>query len=175
MHKAFWQAVLNADGAVPEGYTAAGLTPELLEYLGSTDPFLRDEVAFEVLAAWITRDGLYAPDELRALGNTLAHNLTIGLGQQNDDSIFLRSFSALVLDKVIEADNWRPSLDEAEIRRWMEQGAGLFRHRARPARLCCRKRDGRTRLPTPQICCGCWHRAVTWVPPTWNASRRNSR
>ena len=126
MDKAFWHAVLDADGAVPEGYTAAGLTPELLEYLGSTDPFLRDEVAFEVLAAWITRDGLYTPDELRALGNTLAHNLTIGLGQQNDDSIFLRSFSALVLDKVIEADNWRPSLEKADIRRWMEQGLAYF-------------------------------------------------
>ena len=43
MDKAFWHAVLDADGAVPEGYTAAGLTPELLEYLGSTDPFLRGQ------------------------------------------------------------------------------------------------------------------------------------
>src|SRR4051794_21396157 len=108
MDKAFWQAVLDADGAVPAGHTVTELTPELLGYLGSTDPFLRDDVAFEVLAAWIVRDNLYPPDQLRAIGDVLAHNLTIGLGQQGDDSIFLRSFSALVLDKVIEADNWRP-------------------------------------------------------------------
>jgi hypothetical protein len=126
MEPEFWQAVLDADGAVPEGYTAAELTPELLGYLGSTDPFLRDEVAFEVLAAWLARDGRYSADEQRAIGNRLAHNLTIGLGQQGDDSIFLRSFSALVLDKVIEADNWRPALDEADIRRWMEQGLAYF-------------------------------------------------
>jgi len=126
MDKAFWQAVLENDCAVPGGHSVASLTPELLAYLGSIDPFLRDEVAFEVLAAWITRDGRYAPDELRALGNALAHNLTLGLGQQGDDSIFLRSFSALVLDKVIEADNWRPSLDESDIRRWMEQGLDYF-------------------------------------------------
>ncbi|MFL5800521.1 MAG: DUF2785 domain-containing protein [Roseiflexaceae bacterium] len=121
MDKAFWQAILDADGAVPEGYAVAELTPELLALLGSTDPFLRDEVAMEVLAAWIVRDNLYTPDELRSIGDTLAHNLTVGLGEQGSDSVFLRAFSALVLDKVIEADNWWTLLSPEDIRRWMEQ------------------------------------------------------
>jgi hypothetical protein len=120
MDRAFWQSVIDADGALPAGHTVAELTPELLGYLGSIDPFLRDEVAFEVLAAWIVRDNLYPPDQLRAIGDALADNLTIGLGQQGDDSIFLRSFSALVLNKVIEADNWHATLAEADIRRWMK-------------------------------------------------------
>jgi len=122
MDKSFWRSILEADGAVPVGHTVAELTPELLSYLGSTDPFLRDEVAFEVLAAWIVRDRRYSPAEMRTLGDQLAHNLKAGLGEQDTDSIFLRSYSALVLDKVIEADNWHTCLEAADIRRWMEEG-----------------------------------------------------
>jgi hypothetical protein len=36
MDKAFWQAVLDADSAVPAGYTVAGLTPELLPLVVGT-------------------------------------------------------------------------------------------------------------------------------------------
>ena len=122
MDKAFWQAILENDCTVPEGHSVASLTPELLGYLGSTDTFLRDEVAFEILAAWIARDGRYQPDVLRALGDTLARNLSAGLGEKGADSVFLRAFSVLVLDKVIEADNWRPSFPQEDIRRWMAQG-----------------------------------------------------
>lgn len=121
MERAFWQAVLDADGAMPEGHTAAELLPELVGYLGSTDPFLRDEVSFEVLAAWIVRDQRYGADELRALGDQLARNMARGLGELGTDSVFLRSFSALVLNKVIEADNWHALLDPADIRRWLDQ------------------------------------------------------
>jgi hypothetical protein len=126
MDKAFWQSVLDADGAVPEGQTIEALTPELLAYLGSTDPFLRDEVAFEVLAAWIVRDRHYSPAELRTLGDSLAENLSVGLGEQATDRIFLRSFSALVLNKVVEADNWYTTLEETDIRRWMDRGLKYF-------------------------------------------------
>jgi hypothetical protein len=126
MDKAFWQSVLDADGAVPEGHTVEELTPHLLAYLGSTDPFLRDEVAFEVLAAWIVRDRHYSPAEMRALGDTLAGNLWVGLDEHGTDSIFLRSFSALVLNKVVEADNWYPTLEETDIRRWMDRGLSYF-------------------------------------------------
>jgi hypothetical protein len=120
MDRAFWQSVIDADGALPTGHSVAELTPELLGYLGSPDPFLRDEVAFEVLAAWIVRDNLYPPSALRAIGDQLAANLSAGLNTPGDERIFLRSFSALVLNKVVEADNWHAALAEADIRRWMK-------------------------------------------------------
>ena len=121
MDREFWQSVVDADGAIPEGHSAAELTPELLGYLGSPDPWLRDEVAFEVLAAWIVRDNLFPPAELRAIGDGLAANLQAGLAEPGDERILLRSFSALVLNKVIESDNWHGSLEAADIHRWMEQ------------------------------------------------------
>src|SRR4029078_3939571 len=68
MDKAFWQAVLENECAVPDGHSVASLTPELLAYLGSTDPDLRDDIAFSILATWIGRVGAYTNDELRAIG-----------------------------------------------------------------------------------------------------------
>jgi hypothetical protein len=43
---------------VPAGHSADELTPELLAYLGSADPYLRDEVAYPVLDTWITADSI---------------------------------------------------------------------------------------------------------------------
>jgi hypothetical protein len=120
MNREFWQSVVDADGALPEGHSAAELAPELLGYLGSPDPWLRDDVAFEVLAAWIVRDNLFPPAELRAIGDKLAANLQIGLADPGDERILLRSFSALVLNKVIESDNWHHTLESADTHRWMD-------------------------------------------------------
>jgi hypothetical protein len=92
----FWKALVNADCAVPTGYTVAELTPHLLRLLGSPDPFLRDDVAYLVFARWIVRDQHYKVDSLRDLIKQLTMNLHVGLGEQGTESVLLRSFSALV-------------------------------------------------------------------------------
>ena len=59
MDTAFLRAILEHDGAVPEGYSVQGLTPELLELLGSTD-MERREASLDVLSSWIyRRPGVY--------------------------------------------------------------------------------------------------------------------
>jgi hypothetical protein len=120
MDKAFWQAILDADGAVPKGHSVEELTRELLAYLGSTDPFLRDEVAYPILDTWI-HNSAYTDGQLRALLDQLAGNLQAGLGEQGTDSVFLRSFSILVINEILEQDNLRPFLTEAEVRAWLER------------------------------------------------------
>ena len=52
--------------------------------LGSTDPDLRDGVAYPVLATWIER-GVY-DDLLAGLGDGMAAGMTIGLGQIGTDT-----------------------------------------------------------------------------------------
>jgi hypothetical protein len=47
--KVFRHAILDAEGALPEGYTAQQLTPALLGYLGVTDHEWRDEIAYPYL------------------------------------------------------------------------------------------------------------------------------
>jgi hypothetical protein len=115
MDKSFWQNIVNADFAVPDGQTVASLTPELLDFLGSTDIEVRDPFGYTVLAHWIVRDGHYSPDDLRAMRDQLIANLDQGIGENGTDSVFLRSFSVLILSLIVYRDNLHPFLTESEI------------------------------------------------------------
>lgn len=115
MDKSFWQSIVDADFAVPEGHTVADLTPELLSFLGSTDIDVRDPFGYTILVQWIVRDGRYSPDELRAMRDQLLSNLNVGIGENGTDTVFLRSFSILILSVIVYRENQQPFLSEAEI------------------------------------------------------------
>jgi hypothetical protein len=121
MDVSFWQAIVDADFAVPIGLTVSDLTPQLVDLLGSTNSHLRDDFGFTILAVWIDRGGYYSPDQLRELGAQLAHNLSIGIGETETDSVFQRAFSALILGKVIDADNRETFLSATAVHRWLDQ------------------------------------------------------
>jgi len=111
--RGFLRFLVSADNALPQGQWVAELTPELLSWLGSVDDELRDEFAYPILATWIER-GEYAPDELRAMARRMVDNLEAGLGENGTDSVFLRTFSALILMELVAFDNAHPFLDEDE-------------------------------------------------------------
>jgi hypothetical protein len=124
----FLQAIIENDYAVPEGHSVEELTPELTSLLGSPDSDLREN-SVEVLWGWIN-GGHYSPDQLRDMGAQMAHNLTVGIGESGTDTVFLRTFSALILATVIFRDEEcaagiveaSPFLSEDEVRSWFEQG-----------------------------------------------------
>jgi hypothetical protein len=101
--------------ALPQGEWVSELTPELLSWLGSADSELRDEFAYPILTAWIER-GQYGHDDLRGIAGQMLDNLGKGLGESATDSVFLRSFSALILMEVVARDNAEPFLDGREVR-----------------------------------------------------------
>src|SRR6266542_1036431 len=105
--------------ALPQGEWVRELTPELLSWLGSSDAELRDEFAYPILTGWIER-GQYGPDELRGIAGQMLGNLGEGLGESGTDSVFLRSFSALILMEVVARDNAEPFLDQRDLRGWVE-------------------------------------------------------
>jgi hypothetical protein len=115
MDKSFWKSIQANDYTIPAGYSAVQLTPELLSYLGSPDPELRDDFTLPILAFWMHR-GLYTPAELRSTIAQLGSNMTSGLGENGTDSVFLRAFSALFLAEMVNYDNKHPYLEGAEIR-----------------------------------------------------------
>lgn len=92
----------------PAGVTAASLVPELLAYLGSPDPVRRDTIAFEVLTAWL-RGNVLTDAEAKAL----AKDLVAGFA---GDTVFRRSFSALVLGEIVRRDTKQPYLDDEDRR-----------------------------------------------------------
>ena len=119
MEKSFWRSIVEADYDLPTGYTARELTPELMTYLGSTDPELRDRIGYPILDAWLHR-GLYSDDEKRAMMARLAENLMNGIGETGGDTVFLRAFSVLMLAELVHEDNQRPWLEEAEALQLLE-------------------------------------------------------
>lgn len=98
-----WDRVLAQGVQVPQDVPLGDLTADLTRMLGDPDPHIRDAVAFPTIATWIGA-GVY-DDLLSALGDGMCTGLTIGLGESETDSVFRRSFSALVLSECIARDN----------------------------------------------------------------------
>lgn len=121
MDKAFWRSIVNANYAAPASYSVATLTTELLTKLGSTDPVWRDELAYPILEHWIHR-GYYSASELRELAAAMLANLRIGIGEFDDDTVFLRSFSMLVLMEIVGCDNEMRVLSAADAHTYLDAG-----------------------------------------------------
>ncbi len=121
LDKDFWEKIKEDKFSLPAGHSAPSLTEELFSYLGSTDPELRDGVAYEIFANWLEQ-GLYTQDYLRASILRLIVNLQEGLGESDTDTVFLRSFSVLCLAEIIHHENEHPFLDKDEIHNILSKG-----------------------------------------------------
>jgi hypothetical protein len=90
--------------AVPDGYTSAQLMPYLLDELGSLDPELRDHTVYMILSRRIMNQQ-FGLGEMRTILKRCVFNLKVGLGEEEGDHVFLRSFSLLVLDALLYTEN----------------------------------------------------------------------
>ena len=100
MPSGFWEQVV-ADGLkVPQDRSLVEMTEDLTRMLGDADPEVRDGIAFPTMATWID-EGVY-DDLLVGLGDGMCHGLDIGLGETESDTVFRRSFSALILTECID-------------------------------------------------------------------------
>ena len=100
MPSGFWEQVV-ADGLkVPQDRSLVEMTEDLTRMLGDPDPEVRDGIAFPTMATWID-EGVY-DDLLGGLGDGMCHGLDIGLGDIESDTVFRRSFSALILTECID-------------------------------------------------------------------------
>jgi hypothetical protein len=122
---AFWRALRANDFAVPSEPHLTTLTETIVGYLAATDPDLRDSVAYETLATWMSR-GVYTPEQLRALGQGLLPRLTRGIETPGTDAVFERSFSMLLLAELLHNHTKSPFLEDAELRGWLAAGLDAF-------------------------------------------------
>lgn len=125
MDKEFWLSIQKNEFAIPEGHPVASLTDELLSFLGSTDPELRDGIGFGAFSRWLDQ-GRYDREDLQALIPLLIANLQHGLGEQDTDAVFLRAFSTLWLALIVERDNVEPVLPEADFHTILEAALAYF-------------------------------------------------
>ncbi|MFZ5850286.1 MAG: DUF2785 domain-containing protein [Actinomycetota bacterium] len=121
---AYWERVVASDFAVPTDRSLIEHTVELVDLLASPDAHLRDALACEVLATWVRR-GVY-DDLLPGLGDGMGRGLAAGLGDRGTDSVFRRSYSAVVLTAVLERDNTAHLLHPDVVLRWGDRGLHWF-------------------------------------------------
>lgn len=103
MPAGFWKQVMSDGLTVPRSRPLGEMTAELTRMLGDPDPAVRDGLAFPLIGTWIS-EGVY-DDLMTGLGDGICAGLDAGLGQTESDSIFRRSYSALVLAECIDRDN----------------------------------------------------------------------
>ena len=120
----YWDQVQATGFEVPSDRPLDDLTAELTTMLGSTRPEVRDGTAFPALATWIDR-GIYDV-LLIGLGDGMVAGLAVGLGESGTDTVFRRSFSALILASCLERDNERHLLPGAKILEWGDRAATWF-------------------------------------------------
>jgi hypothetical protein len=112
--RAEWVALRESNFTVPAGQTPIALLRQMNALVGSTDPFLRDNVAYEAAARWIYTNGALSADEQREMLNLWTTNLQAGLGEPTGDAAFRRSFSALNLSVIAARENAAPFLSQSE-------------------------------------------------------------
>jgi Protein of unknown function (DUF2785) len=130
MDREFWRGVLEAEGAFPDnsngGHDLEQLTNQLLGYLASSDPELRDEFGFSILGNWIYVQHLYSPDRLREMISSLNAGLQVGLGETGTDAVFGRSFSALILSVITDYDLEHSFLSGEELSELLKDSLKYF-------------------------------------------------
>ena len=124
MSSTFWEQVKANGLKVPGDRPLTDLTTELTAMLGDPDPAVRDGIAYPTLTAWIT-NGVY-DNLLDGLGDGMAAGLIVGLGQDDSDTVFRRSFSVLVLAECIERDNRAHLVSPGTMVRWGDRVASWF-------------------------------------------------
>jgi hypothetical protein len=115
MDKDFWNSIAKNDYQLPAGHTLENLTDILFSYLGSTDPELRDDIAYGVYANWLKRE-LYSKETIKSHVDRLLANLNKGTGETESDTVFLRTFSILLLAEIVHNDNKKQLLDKNQVK-----------------------------------------------------------
>lgn len=122
MSSGFWEQVV-ADGLkVPASRSLVEMTEDLTRMLGDPDPEIRDGIAFPTMATWID-DGVY-DDLLVGLGDGMCHGFDVGLGERDTDTVFRRSYSALILTECIDRSTRAGLAGQEVILRWGDKVMG---------------------------------------------------
>jgi len=124
--QADWNALAKGGFVLPPGRDAGDMLVEMIPLLASTDPVLRDDVAFSAAERWIQREHRVSAAGLRRLLGLWTANLDDGVGSTGDDRVFKRSFSALSLSVIAAADLSAPFLEPREVNAFFDRVLDYF-------------------------------------------------
>lgn len=102
--------------AIADDARRQALALDLVPCLGSTDPTLRDKIAFEGLAAWM-RDKQLTPATVNAIRERLLPQLAADFP---DPSGVQRPFAVLMLAEVVRVDRVEPFMTDAQLQQLVD-------------------------------------------------------
>lgn len=107
MNKEQLKVIAANNYALPERENHYDSVKKIVELLGSADPELRDELAMTILSKWLLEVNILTPEQLtellnRAISDEMLFNK---IGEKETDSVFLRSFSSLLIALILYRDN----------------------------------------------------------------------
>lgn len=97
------EAIASKEYCLNQGDKAIDIALEMIEHLGSTNPYLRDDLIYTIFYYWIIAGNVFANQELIMLLETLIDekHLFFNIGVDEDDSVLMRSFSLLVISLIL--------------------------------------------------------------------------
>ena len=100
------------------GYDLNNLIFEMLKNIGATDSELRNELIYITFGHMIVTNNVLNQDQLKQLLNICIddQHLFYRLGESETDSVFVRSFSVLILPLILNVDQRDSFLSESEIK-----------------------------------------------------------
>lgn len=101
---------------VPTDLNITDIVFEMLRHIGNPDPDLRDELIYSILLNWIIYDNVI-DDKLKEILDVVMddNHLFYRIGENNTDSVFTRSFSALVVPLIIYRHRKQKLFNEEEL------------------------------------------------------------
>ena len=114
-------AIKGGNYLVPEGRNPYELSIEMMNYIGDTDPELRDDLILSNLSNWIV-DGVLSKEEVKHLLFIALdeQHLFKGMGNQ-DDTVFCRTFSALVVALAVYRHRTDAFLTETQLKEILQK------------------------------------------------------
>jgi len=115
--KQFLRSVLDNNGELPQDIDAYDFSYALLANLASSDSELRDELSYMILASAIIDKGRLSSEQLeKLLATTLDENhLFYCIGEVGTNSVFMRSFSNLIIAAILYDDVKSPEISQTMV------------------------------------------------------------
>lgn len=111
--RSFLEKIKKNTYVLPKNQTVSEYTPLMIKYIGDIDASLRDDLIFETIYHWIIVHEYLSEEALKDLIIVLIdeEHLFYNIGLKESDSVFIRSFSSLVLSVILSYQKKKPFID----------------------------------------------------------------
>lgn len=113
--------IRNHDFSIPKGLDELSTAESVMDAFRSTDSELRDDLGYTILEKWIVEKRLLDPNTLRKIMKQAITEQMLfhKIGEQDSDSVFLRSFSALLIALILYRDNQEHFFTRDELKQFL--------------------------------------------------------